>query len=89
MLFSDVVSFTEICSRIAPMEVVSMLNCMYSLFDQLTEKHDVYKASIFLDLVVKKLSNINESVRFFKGIFVAEEVTITLMYHTLKLFKTV
>ena len=45
VLFSDVVTFTEICSRIAPMEVVSMLNCMYSLFDQLTEKHNVYKVS--------------------------------------------
>ncbi|KAG8185844.1 hypothetical protein JTE90_004386 [Oedothorax gibbosus] len=49
VLFSDVVSFTEICSRIAPMEVVSMLNCMYSLFDQLTEKHNVYKVETIGD----------------------------------------
>ncbi|KAF8778268.1 Soluble guanylate cyclase 88E like protein [Argiope bruennichi] len=49
VLFSDVVTFTEICSRIAPMEVVSMLNCMYSLFDQLTEKHDVYKVETIGD----------------------------------------
>lgn len=45
ILFSDVVTFTEICSRITPMEVVSMLNAMYSLFDNLTEKHEVYKVS--------------------------------------------
>ncbi|PSN39730.1 hypothetical protein C0J52_19957 [Blattella germanica] len=44
ILFSDVVTFTEICSRITPMEVVSMLNAMYSIFDTLTERNNVYKA---------------------------------------------
>jgi len=43
ILFSDVVTFTEICSRITPMEVVSMLNAMYSIFDTLTEQNGVYK----------------------------------------------
>ncbi|ETN63420.1 soluble guanylate cyclase gcy [Anopheles darlingi] len=43
ILFSDVVTFTEICSRITPMEVVSMLNAMYSIFDTLTERNNVYK----------------------------------------------
>ena len=45
ILFSDVVAFTEICSRISPMEVVSMLNSMYSIFDNLVEKNYVYKVS--------------------------------------------
>lgn len=45
ILFSDVVTFTEICSRISPMEVVSMLNGMYSIFDKLTERNKVYKVS--------------------------------------------
>nr|CAD7409785.1 unnamed protein product [Timema poppensis] len=44
ILFSDVVTFTEICSRITPMEVVSMLNAMYSIFDTLTERNGVYKS---------------------------------------------
>lgn len=48
ILFSDVVTFTEICSRITPMEVVSMLNGMYSIFDTLTERNRVYKVSIFV-----------------------------------------
>lgn len=45
ILFSDVVTFTEICSRITPMEVVSMLNAMYSIFDTLTERNRVYKVT--------------------------------------------
>ncbi|KAK7068741.1 Soluble guanylate cyclase 88E [Halocaridina rubra] len=49
ILFSDVVTFTEICSRITPMEVVSMLNAMYSIFDDLTEKHKVYKVETIGD----------------------------------------
>ncbi|XP_042225179.1 soluble guanylate cyclase 88E-like isoform X2 [Homarus americanus] len=49
ILFSDVVTFTQICSRITPMEVVSMLNAMYSIFDKLTEKHNVYKVETIGD----------------------------------------
>ncbi|CAG7818430.1 unnamed protein product [Allacma fusca] len=49
VLFSDVVTFTEICSRISPMQVVSMLNHMYSLFDQLTERNGVYKVETIGD----------------------------------------
>ncbi|XP_013112475.2 soluble guanylate cyclase 88E isoform X1 [Stomoxys calcitrans] len=49
ILFSDVVTFTEICSRITPMEVVSMLNAMYSIFDTLTERNTVYKVETIGD----------------------------------------
>lgn len=43
VLFSDVVGFTHICSLISPMEVVTMLNNMYTVFDQISEQHNVYK----------------------------------------------
>ncbi|XP_076310826.1 soluble guanylate cyclase 88E-like [Tachypleus tridentatus] len=49
ILFSDVITFTQICSRIPPMEVVSMLNTMYSMFDHLTETHKVYKVETIGD----------------------------------------
>lgn len=47
ILFSDVVGFTRICSHITPMQVVSMLNTMYTLFDTLSEKHRVFKVRLF------------------------------------------
>ena len=45
VLFSDVVGFTHICSLISPMGVVTMLNNMYTAFDQISEQHNVYKVS--------------------------------------------
>lgn len=43
ILFSDVVTFTNICAACEPIHVVHMLNSMYSKFDRLTNIHDIYK----------------------------------------------
>lgn len=43
ILFSDVVTFTNICAACEPIHVVHMLNSMYSKFDRLTNVHDIYK----------------------------------------------
>lgn len=43
ILFGDIKDFTVICNRCSPMQVVGMLNELYTLFDSLLEKHQVYK----------------------------------------------
>nr|XP_046238364.1 guanylate cyclase soluble subunit beta-2-like [Scatophagus argus] len=49
VLFSDVVTFTNICAACEPIHIVHMLNSMYSKFDQLTNVHDIYKVETIGD----------------------------------------
>ncbi|XP_051957076.1 guanylate cyclase soluble subunit beta-2 [Xyrauchen texanus] len=49
ILFSDVVTFTNICAACEPIQIVNMLNAMYSRFDRLTNIHDVYKVETIGD----------------------------------------
>uniref|UniRef100_A0A8D0KY83 guanylate cyclase n=1 Tax=Strix occidentalis caurina TaxID=311401 RepID=A0A8D0KY83_STROC len=49
ILFSDVVTFTNICAQCEPIQIVLMLNSMYLLFDRLTTVHDVYKVETIGD----------------------------------------
>uniref|UniRef100_A0AAY4BWR3 guanylate cyclase n=1 Tax=Denticeps clupeoides TaxID=299321 RepID=A0AAY4BWR3_9TELE len=49
ILFSDVVTFTNICAACEPIQIVNMLNSMYSRFDRLTSVHDVYKVETIGD----------------------------------------
>ncbi|XP_049634437.1 guanylate cyclase soluble subunit beta-2-like [Suncus etruscus] len=49
ILFSDVVTFTNICAACEPIHIVNMLNSMYSKFDRLTSVHDVYKVETIGD----------------------------------------
>ena len=43
VLFCDVVSFTTLAARIAPEDLVAMLNVIFSTFDALSTVHNVYK----------------------------------------------
>ncbi|KAG9348306.1 hypothetical protein JZ751_002041, partial [Albula glossodonta] len=49
VLFSDVVTFTNICSECEPIQIVFMLNSMYLKFDRLTTVHNVYKVETIGD----------------------------------------
>ncbi|CAG5127190.1 unnamed protein product [Candidula unifasciata] len=49
VLFSDIVTFTNIASACNPMDIVNLLNDMYQRFDERTSQHNVYKVETIGD----------------------------------------
>jgi len=49
VLFTDIVTFTNICALCTPYDVVNLLNDLYLRFDRLVGLHDVYKVETIGD----------------------------------------
>lgn len=56
VMFSYLDGFVAICSQVDAMEVVNLVNNMFTSFDKLTEKHDVYKFETLGDALYMTVS---------------------------------
>ena len=80
ILFSDVVGFTKLADLLTIREVVLLLNNMFTLFDRLVDKHEIYKVET-IGVCTKAVQVVLACVCFLLGFQLSGVLRVT---HTCK-----
>ncbi|EFJ42362.1 hypothetical protein VOLCADRAFT_97578 [Volvox carteri f. nagariensis] len=68
VLFADIASFTSMCGQVPPHRVMAFLNDLFTTFDQLVEKHQVYKVETIGDCYMVCGGLVEEDAEGFRSV---------------------